>query len=199
MRAGLPLLITLALLTLGLAACTDIEGNEPGECSDGADNDSDRYFDCEDIDCWGAPACDESDDDDASDDDDTSPDDDDDDVAPDDDDATDDDDDSTPANDGVTPYITLITYVYVPGEAKFTFSVSATDPDNNFGVPLLLWSVDTVSQPPVSVGSVPLAGEVDFDIDLGGVTPAQSYDLHFAIGDTDGNLSAGYFIQAAAQ
>ncbi len=33
------------------------EGDEPGECSDGADNDRDGDFDCKDSQCAGAPAC----------------------------------------------------------------------------------------------------------------------------------------------
>jgi hypothetical protein len=33
------------------------EGDEPGECSDGADNDGDGHFDCDDQDCSGSPAC----------------------------------------------------------------------------------------------------------------------------------------------
>lgn len=34
-----------------------IEGTEVGDCSDGADNDGDGYFDCQDSSCFGAPAC----------------------------------------------------------------------------------------------------------------------------------------------
>ena len=37
-----------------------IEGDDPGECSDGADNDADGYFDCQDNGCWGSPDCDGS-------------------------------------------------------------------------------------------------------------------------------------------
>ncbi len=51
---------------------TDEEGYEagvPGGCDDGADNDIDGLFDCDDPDCFGAPACDGEADDDASDDD----------------------------------------------------------------------------------------------------------------------------------
>ncbi len=33
------------------------EGDEPGECSDGADNDKDGLFDCDDDQCAGSPAC----------------------------------------------------------------------------------------------------------------------------------------------
>lgn len=49
----------MTILTLLLACASDIEGAVPGECTDGADNDQDGYFDCEDNDCWGSPDCDE--------------------------------------------------------------------------------------------------------------------------------------------
>jgi hypothetical protein len=43
---------------LGPGACNrDIEGDLPGECTDGADNDRDGTFDCDDPDCAGAPIC----------------------------------------------------------------------------------------------------------------------------------------------
>ena len=49
-------------LLLLLACSTDVnviekeaEGDDPGECSDGADNDKDGLFDCEDSDCDGQP------------------------------------------------------------------------------------------------------------------------------------------------
>ena len=68
----------LLVLTLLLASCA-FEGDEPGDCTDRADNDRDGLFDCEDDGCAGSPDC-AGDDDDAIDDDD--------------DDATDDDDDA---------------------------------------------------------------------------------------------------------
>ena len=34
-----------------------VEGTEAGDCSDGADNDGDRLYDCDDPDCAGAPVC----------------------------------------------------------------------------------------------------------------------------------------------
>ncbi|MCB9762732.1 MAG: hypothetical protein H6739_23225 [Alphaproteobacteria bacterium] len=37
----------------------EIEGDDGGECSDGADNDQDGYFDCDDQGCWGSPDCDQ--------------------------------------------------------------------------------------------------------------------------------------------
>jgi hypothetical protein len=46
------------LLAVGcMQQATDIEGDEPGECSDDADNDRDGKFDCHDPDCSGARAC----------------------------------------------------------------------------------------------------------------------------------------------
>ena len=66
------------------------EGMNPGECDDGADNDGDGDYDCNDSDCAGAPDCQGADDDDDNGDDDDSVGDDDDD---DDDSVGDDDDD----------------------------------------------------------------------------------------------------------
>lgn len=37
----------------------DFEGDQPSDCSDGADNDKDGLFDCADSDCSGAPICQE--------------------------------------------------------------------------------------------------------------------------------------------
>ena len=36
----------------------EFEGDEAGECLDGADNDMDSLFDCNDDDCYGSPDCD---------------------------------------------------------------------------------------------------------------------------------------------
>ncbi len=36
----------------------EFEGDEAGECSDGADNDQDGLFDCDDEDCEGSEDCD---------------------------------------------------------------------------------------------------------------------------------------------
>ena len=38
---------------------TEYEGDDAGECSDGADNDRDGLFDCNDPDCEASPVCDE--------------------------------------------------------------------------------------------------------------------------------------------
>jgi hypothetical protein len=48
------LLLPLALLS---ACARDYEGDDAGECEDGADNDRDGLFDCFDLDCSGASAC----------------------------------------------------------------------------------------------------------------------------------------------
>lgn len=39
----------------------EYEGDEAGECTDGADNDQDGLFDCDDEGCAGSPDCDETD------------------------------------------------------------------------------------------------------------------------------------------
>jgi hypothetical protein len=46
-------------VTVAVSACSDsdIEGDATGECEDGADNDRDGLFDCDDPDCSGAPSC----------------------------------------------------------------------------------------------------------------------------------------------
>jgi hypothetical protein len=99
LRLLLPVLLLLGCPSTRVQTPDDSgehEGDDPGECTDGADNDLDSFFDCDDQECWGSPDC-SGDDDDAADDDDTAPDDDDDDdTAPDDDDTAPDDDDSTP-------------------------------------------------------------------------------------------------------
>ena len=68
------------------SAAQQIEGDDPGECEDGADNDADGLFDCDDPDCAGAPVC-QGDDDDATGDDDDATGDDDDSAVGDDDDS----------------------------------------------------------------------------------------------------------------
>ncbi len=60
----IPMFKAFLATALLFAGCPiDIEGNEPGECSDDADNDSDGLFDCDDPDCAGASVCDGADDD----------------------------------------------------------------------------------------------------------------------------------------
>ena len=55
------LFLSSALLTLACAGIGDTsaahEGDDPGECTDGADNDRNGAFDCDDPACTGAPAC----------------------------------------------------------------------------------------------------------------------------------------------
>lgn len=47
----------LPALVLLLNCAEETEGRNPGECSDGADNDGDGYYDCNDLDCMLAPDC----------------------------------------------------------------------------------------------------------------------------------------------
>lgn len=51
LRGAMLLLVTL------VAGCGPVEGDDPGECTDGADNDRDGFFDCDDNDCMGSPVC----------------------------------------------------------------------------------------------------------------------------------------------
>lgn len=49
----------VCLGSLSLSACNlDIEGDRPGECADGLDDDSDGLTDCDDPNCFGSPVCD---------------------------------------------------------------------------------------------------------------------------------------------
>ncbi len=54
-------LLIFGLLALPLSCRpllgTEFEGDDAGECSDGADNDRDGYFDCQDNECWDSPDC----------------------------------------------------------------------------------------------------------------------------------------------
>ena len=47
----------LAALPFVFAGCLVAEGDGVGECTDGADNDADGLFDCDDLDCYGSPDC----------------------------------------------------------------------------------------------------------------------------------------------
>jgi len=61
-------LLAIALMLFAQACDTNhIEGHNPGECTDGSDNDGDGLFDCDDPDCSGAPDCLDADDDDSGD------------------------------------------------------------------------------------------------------------------------------------
>ena len=61
----IPQLILVLFALFSLIGCpaapeedpVSIEGDEAGECSDEADNDSDGLFDCDDEGCKGSPAC----------------------------------------------------------------------------------------------------------------------------------------------
>ena len=59
LRFGVVALVLASVLGCGLAGGKDVEGDEAGECRDGADNDQDGDFDCDDEDCVGSPDCEE--------------------------------------------------------------------------------------------------------------------------------------------
>ena len=80
-RLSLALLLFLPVLFLDACWVTfegdRFEGENPGDCTDDADNDADGFFDCDDPGCANSQACSSSDDDDSTDDDDSATDDDD--------------------------------------------------------------------------------------------------------------------------
>ena len=47
----------MGLSLLFFLACGQVEGDDAGECSDGADNDLDGQFDCDDEGCFSSPDC----------------------------------------------------------------------------------------------------------------------------------------------
>ena len=51
------MLVALALVACSGGGTSDREGDEPGECSDGVDNDHDGLGDCSDPDCAADTAC----------------------------------------------------------------------------------------------------------------------------------------------
>gem|GEM_PF-4213779 len=136
------------MLLLGSCDDSHIEGYEPGQCSDRADNDGDGFYDCDDSDCTNAPVC-QGDDDDtlSSDDDDSSPPGDDDDSSPpgddddsglpgddddsggDDDDSAGDDDDSAGDDDDSAEPEEICASIGFPGIAQAAMSIDW----DNFG------------------------------------------------------------------
>jgi len=97
---SIPVAAACTCLLLATLSCAIgiVEGQYPGDCTDGADNDRDGLVDCADEQCQGSPVCD-----DTSDDDDSLADDDDDSLADDDDDSLADDDDSFAGDDDTDP------------------------------------------------------------------------------------------------
>ena len=53
-------LIMLFLLFISCSSVERIEGSEVGDCTDGADNDMDGFFDCSDSSCKGSSDCDQT-------------------------------------------------------------------------------------------------------------------------------------------
>ena len=53
-------LILLFLLFISCSSVERIEGSEVGDCTDGADNDMDGSFDCDDSSCKGSSDCDQT-------------------------------------------------------------------------------------------------------------------------------------------
>ena len=160
-RSPLLLAVCAVLSALGPGCSEDVEGDVPGECSDGADNDSDGYFDCLDHDCSGAPACANQDDDD------------DDDIA-DDDDSDDDDDSAEEAGVDVTGRVAdsedlpsggVGVILCVGGDCRNATANSAGGflfPD----VPPATWVVQNITYPPAPGGAKYAALEYSSFYDL---------------------------------
>ncbi len=51
------LTLTTIFAIFGCTGLFAVEGANPGECADDADNDGDGLFDCDDSDCVGASSC----------------------------------------------------------------------------------------------------------------------------------------------
>ena len=134
----------------------EFEGDDPGECGDGADNDRDGFFDCDDQDCFGAPECGGGDDDD-----DTG---DDDDATGDDDDATGDDDDATGDDDDSTAGPTAFMYAHTSS------TLFAVDPST--------YALTTIG---AFSGQAPLFGVTDLAIDLQGTMWAISFEGSYEV------------------
>ena len=198
------------------------EGDQPGECSDGADNDQDGFFDCNDPDCIGSPECSPGDDDDStvSDDDDSATGDDDDDSKAsddDDDDSTpgddDDDDDSTPGDDDddsmsgddddsvspVNPVITSLSGGWNTASGEMEFTMVLTDPDCDLGSPTLFWMVDAVEQTPVSSQGPDIGCSGYLNFSVPGLTRSYAYNFSFSVDDIAGNRSDWESILLTAQ
>jgi hypothetical protein len=164
------------------------EGDEPGECSDGADNDQDGLYDCNDPNCEGAPDCEEGDDDDAT----TPPDDDDDATTP---PPDDDDDDATPSP--TAPNITNVVWSWLPASGEFEFDIYVFDSDCNLGSPTIYWSVDGTWQSPAAVGgTVTCNGTIYFYV--GGFSSGASHTFQFQVQDSVGQTSNVWTVAVTA-
>ncbi len=169
------LLGALALLVGLSCVAPDAEGDNAGECSDGADNDEDGLFDCNDPDCFGSPDC-----------------------AGDDDSSPGDDDDTTAAS-GV-PEITGVTYVWIPADQTFEFSLAIIDLDCDLTPVTLYWSMNgtaPTAQPPAGDPSPPVCSTTYlFGLQLLNAAPGLSYSMVFSVEDSSGNRSADYSLTA---
>jgi hypothetical protein len=158
----------------------NFEGDQPGECSDGADNDQDGLFDCDDPDCFGAPECGG------------------------DDDASPGDDDDTTAGPGA-PEITLVTYEWIPAEMEFEFDISIQDPpfgstDCDLYPVTLHWTLNgdgpTAADPLGDPNPLICAADYRFWLRIVNAGLGMTYTVTFAVEDSSGNLSADYTVQA---
>ena len=153
----------------------NFEGDEPGECSDGADNDQDGLFDCDDPDCFGSPDC-----------------------GGDDDTVPGDDDDTTPAGTGA-PEITGVTYQWIPVDLTFEFSIDIIDLDCDLTPVILYWSYNGQAPSPLApTGNTNpnCSSTYFFGLQIVNASPGQSYSVTFSVEDSAGNRSAEYTLIA---
>ena len=175
----------------------NIEGDQPGECSDGEDNDADGLLDCTDPSCWNSTEC-GGDDDTGGDDDDTGSGDDD--TGSGDDDTGSGDDDTAPFGD--PPVITNVTDTWLAAAQAFEFVLSIEDPDCNLS-PMSVYS--TVSgNPEQEASNSPLAWtgqQCNFVLNftltlLNQLQSGQTLSVDFRVTDGAGNSSNSYNVQA---
>jgi len=152
------------------------EGDDPGECTDGADNDQDGLFDCDDPNCWGSPDCAGTGDDD---------------------DTGSDDDDSTPISGA--PVILNVTWTWIASTSSFEFVLDLQDSDCNLSPVTLYWSANgaaETAQAPISDAGIACGTQLTFTLELFNAASGQNYNFAFRVTDGAGNSSAVYSLSA---
>jgi hypothetical protein len=154
----------------------DYEGDDPGECSDGADNDQDGLFDCDDPNCSGSPDC-----------------------------AGDDDDASPPAGAPEITNVTYVWHPNLTPSPPldypyFEFSIDILDHPSCDLTPVILWwsysgqspaPLAAVGDPNPNCGTTYL-----FQLQLQNPAPGLSYSVVLSVEDASGNRSANYTVVA---
>ena len=167
---------------------TRIEGQYPGECSDGIDNDDNGSIDCGDDGCQGSPLCANSDDDDDI----TDP------IGDDDDNDTDPgDDDTDPTTVSIGGDIEAGVYGNGPTADSVVSELGA--PDNSLTTgPLGLWTLRLPREPMVGLHAA-VPGYIDGHLYLNLSSPTQGarYDQRFTVISQKESLMFDLFLSAA--